>query len=186
MKAVASSIHWDHESTWPRCPALSPCPRRSTAYVAIWNAAIPRANRSYRPLCSPSPCTTANVIFAVGSSHARNASLVPSEELIEPCAATALSGAKVAHEDRDDQGVGLVAGHLHKAGRAQVPTHLVLEVTEELHLEETTRLGAGDPRLAASPDARVRKHVELLVETLQPVVGQPIEPVVKNPGHDGT
>src|SRR5689334_9883716 len=23
-KAAVSSIHWDHESTWPRCPALSP------------------------------------------------------------------------------------------------------------------------------------------------------------------
>src|SRR4051812_36637921 len=65
------------------------------------NRAIPRAKRSYRPLCSPRPWTTAKVMFAIGSSQARKASLVPSAELMEPCAATALSGAKVPEPSQD-------------------------------------------------------------------------------------
>jgi len=48
----------------------------------------------------------------------------------------AIFGAQVAHENRDDQRIGLVAGHLHKAGRADVCFVLDPYVPEVLHLEQ--------------------------------------------------
>jgi hypothetical protein len=45
-------------------------------------------------------------------------------------------GAEVANEDGDDQGVGLVAGHLYETGRAELPAFFVPEVAKELHLEQ--------------------------------------------------
>src|SRR5690348_2480166 len=62
---------------------------------------MPRANRSYRPLCSPWPWTTAKVIRAPGTGQARYASLVPSEEVRKPLLACAPSGAKVTEPAED-------------------------------------------------------------------------------------
>src|SRR5437868_9577889 len=95
----------------------------------------------------------------------------------------AVLGAQVAHEDRDDQGVGFVAGHLDEAGGAEAVALVVLEVAEELHLEEATRLRAGAPGPAAAPGARGRQGFELLVDAFEPMLGQAIQPVVQNPRH---
>src|SRR5438045_4268564 len=62
---------------------------------------MPRANRADLPLCSPSPCTTANVRVAAESGHARKASRVPSAELKKPCVASAPSGGKVPETSQD-------------------------------------------------------------------------------------
>src|SRR5450759_550451 len=63
--------------------------------------AMPLAKRSYRPACSPRPCTTAKVIAAPTCGHARSAILPPSADSTNPSAATALSGAKVPEASED-------------------------------------------------------------------------------------
>src|SRR2546430_11909130 len=52
----------------------------------------------------------------------------------------AVLGAEVPHEDRDDQGVGLVARHLDETCSAQIPALFIFQVPEELHLEKAARL----------------------------------------------
>src|SRR4029077_6100854 len=71
--------------------------------VAMSCLAMPVANRSYRPACSPMPCTTAKVICASACGHARYARVVPSAEANEPWAVSALSRAKVAETSQDLQ-----------------------------------------------------------------------------------
>src|SRR5260370_14620188 len=62
---------------------------------------MPRANRSWRPLCSPCPWISARVSLSSGTGQALYASLVPSGELMNPLAAAAVSGAKVAESAED-------------------------------------------------------------------------------------
>src|SRR6184192_1654865 len=94
--------------------------------------------------------------------------------------------AQVTHGNGDDQGVRLVACHLDEASSAQRPPFVVFEVTEVLHLEESTRLRARDPRLAAAPCASPREQVELFVDGLDPVLREAVQAVVKNSRHSET
>src|SRR5690348_838247 len=103
--------------------------------------------------------------------------------LVEDRCADPVLGAEVAHEDRDDERVGLVAGHLHEAGGAETRTDLVAEVAEELHLEKPARLGARDPRATAAPRADAGERVELFVDALEAMLRQAVEPVVEDPRH---
>src|SRR5262249_34909713 len=65
--------------------------------------------------------------------------------LVANRSAYAVLGAEVAHEERDDQRVGLVTGRLEEAGGAECFAVVVLEVAEKLHLEEAAGVRAGDP-----------------------------------------
>src|ERR1700680_4668058 len=62
---------------------------------------MPWAKRSYRPECSPRPCTTANVISAPGFGQARNTILVPSADSTAPSVASAFSAAKMPEAPKD-------------------------------------------------------------------------------------
>ena len=90
---------------------------------------------------------------------------------------------QVAHEDRDDESVRLIAGHLHKAGRAEVPLFFQAEMAEVLHLEEAGRARAGNPRGITTPSPRSRERFELLVDALEPLLRQAVQPVVENSRH---
>src|SRR6185503_1205853 len=95
-------------------------------------------------------------------------------------------GAQVAHEDRDDQGIGFVAGHLDEAAGAEIPRLVVLEVAEVLHLEKAARLRARDPRLLAAPSPGFGERLELLVHTLQAMLRKAVQAVVEYPSHAAT
>jgi hypothetical protein len=82
-------------------------------------------------------------------------------------------GAQVPHEDRDDQGIGLITGHLHKAGGADIGL-IVSEVAEVLHLEEAPRIRAGDPGCVATPGPCGGERLELLVDALEALLGKPV------------
>src|SRR2546423_2017340 len=88
--------------------------------------------------------------------------------------ADSVFGAQIAHEDRDDQGVGFVPRHLHEPGRAQGAAFLISQVPEELHLEEATRLRTGDPWRATAPCASLAERLELLVHALDSMLGKAI------------
>jgi hypothetical protein len=55
--------------------------------------------------------------------------------LISHRATDTVLGTKIPHENGDDQGVGFVAGHLHKSSSANVAWLFVLQVPEVLHFE---------------------------------------------------
>src|SRR5215472_3009875 len=95
--------------------------------------------------------------------------------LVEDRRADAVLSAEVAHEDRDDQRVGLVAGHLHESGGAEARADLVPEVAEVLHLEEPVGLRARDPWLCAAPCTHCAQCVELLVDAFEAVLGQAVQ-----------
>src|SRR5712692_6406057 len=80
-------------------------------------------------------------------------------------------GAEVAQEDRDDQRIGLVAGHLHKTGCAGVGHILDLEMPEELHLEQASGEGARDPGWLAAPRAGDGEGFELGMHALETLLG---------------
>src|SRR6266550_5160731 len=81
-------------------------------------------------------------------------------------------GAQVTHEDRDDQGIGFVAGQLHKAGSAQGLAVVIPQVPEEFHLKQPAGLRAGNPGRATPPRTGLGKHIELFVDTLESMLGQ--------------
>src|SRR6202162_2322297 len=90
--------------------------------------------------------------------------------------------AEVSHEDRDDQRIGLVTGHLHETcgrdGRLRV-----VQVAEVLRLEQTARVRAGDPRRIAAPGAGSGECLELRVNTLKILASTPYQPVMNNSLH---
>src|SRR5713101_6941182 len=94
-------------------------------------------------------------------------------------------GREVAQEDRDDQGVGLVPCHLHEAGGREVAFRIGVRVTEVLHREEVARIPARDPGPVAAPGASLCKLLELLVQPLESMVGQAVNPVVEYAPHGG-
>src|SRR4051794_29880616 len=94
--------------------------------------------------------------------------------------------AQVTHGDGDDQCVRLVARHLDEAGSAQRQPFFIFEVTEVLHLEESTRLRARDPRLTAAPCASPREQFELFVYPLDPVLRETMQAVVEDSRHSET
>ena len=79
-------------------------------------------------------------------------------------------GAQIAKEDRDDQGIGFIARHLHEARCGKVGRLSLPRVSEVLHLEQAARMRAGDPRPIAAPGSSTRKGFELIVQTLQQVI----------------
>src|SRR5712692_3905896 len=80
-------------------------------------------------------------------------------------------GAEVAQEDRDDQRIRLVAGHLHKTGCAGVGHILDLEMPEVLHLEQASGEGARDPGWLATPRAGDGEGFELGMHALETLLG---------------
>jgi len=71
--------------------------------------------------------------------------------IVLQCGLDPVLGAQVAHEDGDDQRVGLIAGHLDEARGGRIRDVLVLEVAEVLHLEQAAGTGARHPRWLAAP-----------------------------------
>src|SRR5947209_20547288 len=94
-------------------------------------------------------------------------------------------GAEVAHEDREDQCIRLVAGHLDEARRTQACALVIAEVAEVLHLEEPSRRRARDPGRAAPPRAHAAESGEVLVQMLESMLWKAVKAVVKDPRHIG-
>jgi len=92
--------------------------------------------------------------------------------LVADRSADPIFGAQVTHEDRDDQGVGFVAGHLHKAGSAYGLALFISQVPEEFHLEQPAGLRARNPGCAAPPRTGLSEHIELFVDTLKSMLGK--------------
>src|ERR1700730_4843647 len=103
--------------------------------------------------------------------------------LVLQCRLDPVLGAEIAHEDRKDEGIGLVAGHLEEAGRARVCDVFNLEMAEVLHLEQSTRAGAGHPRRPAAPGPSRGQRLELGVHALEPLLGKPVQAIVEDPTH---
>src|SRR5438309_2290801 len=102
---------------------------------------------------------------------------------MQPSVTTPVSAAKVPESTQDLQRVSLLACPLYEAGRAQPTGFCVLEVAEELHLEKTARLRAGDPRRAAPPYTRASEHVELRVQPFETVFGKAVQLEIKYASH---
>src|SRR5260370_39234848 len=103
--------------------------------------------------------------------------------LVLQCRLDPVFRAQVAHEDGDDQGVGLVARHLHETRSGGIYDVLVFEVAEVLHLEESARVRAGHPRRLAAPCTCSGKSLELDVHPLETLLRQPVQPVVEDSTH---
>src|SRR5207249_2871462 len=72
---------------------------------------------------------------------------------------------------------------LEKAGGRDVLTLGFPNVAQVLHLEEPGRAVRRDPRLLAPPGPSGGEPRDLLLHASQPVLGEPVEAVVENPGH---
>src|SRR5260370_6106975 len=103
--------------------------------------------------------------------------------LVLQCRLDPVFRAQVAHEDGDDQGVRLVAGHLHETRRCGVYDVLILEVAEVLHIEETARVRAGHPGRLATPCTNSGKSLELGVHPFETLLGKSVQPVVEHSTH---
>src|SRR5260370_39657032 len=103
--------------------------------------------------------------------------------LVLQCRLDSVFRAQLANEDGDDQGVGLVARHLHETCSGGVYDVLVFEVAEVLHLEESARVRAGHPRRLAAPSTCSGKTSELGGHPLETLLGKSVQPVVEDSAH---